>query len=161
MKAYRLCLAFALSALFVSCVSAYAEDKMSVQIKSAKLRADASHLGRSLSTLAYGDQVNVISEDAGWYKIKTVKGLEGFLHRTALTTKKIVFRSSTPGSVQAEEADLLLAGKGFNKEAEQDIASKDPSLNFAAVDRLERRKVEDNELAEFMRAGGLHVAPTE
>lgn len=51
--------------------------------------------------------------------------------------------------------DVALAGKGFNPQVEKEYQTKNPTLNFAAVDTMEKITVPDAQLAAFAKAGQL------
>ena len=48
-----------------------------------------------------------------------------------------------------------MAGKGFNKEVEEQYAVENVDLNFQAVDKMEQQVVSENELRRFVEQGRL------
>lgn len=129
---------------------------VSVKVKSAKVRTEPKVWATAVTPLKYGDSVQALSSADGWLKVRTTGGKQGFLHESAVTTKKVVLSmrgANTDGAT--DRADVVLAGKGFNQAVERDLAAQDSSLNFKAVDEMERLRVSDAELAAFIKAGQL------
>ena len=58
--------------------------------------------------------------------------------------------------VSADTSDVVLAGKGFNREVEKEYRASDPSARFDLVDKVEREtRVSSSEVAQFRKSGGL------
>lgn len=130
---------------------------MSVQVKESPVRAQPFFLGKILATVYYGDRLEVVGADGPWIKIsKPGTGILGWLHNSALTTKKIVLKA---GSSDVQEAatndELALAGKGFNRQVEDEFKSRNPNLDFAWIDRMERIVVSQEEMEQFLDDGLL------
>lgn len=104
----------------------------------------------------YGDALEVLSTEGDWYRVR-FRGLVGCIHRGALEGKAV--STSLEGlSGQrrtATEQEVALAGKGFNPEVERAFKARHPEMNFALVDTIERYRVDEKRVAEFMRLGGL------
>ena len=129
---------------------------VSVKVKATKVRAEAKAWAAAIGALKYGDSIQALSVSDGWLKVRTSGGKQGYLHESAVTTKKIVLSSRGGGSDSAaDRADVVLAGKGFSQAIERDLAAQDSSLNFKGVDEMERLRVSDVELAAFIKAGHL------
>jgi len=128
---------------------------VSVKVKAAKVRAEPKVWAASVVALTYGDSVEAVSVADGWIKV-SARGKSGFLHESAVTTKKIVLSAKgNVGAGSTDRADVVLAGKGFNQAVERQFAAQDASLNFRAVDAMEKIKVSDAELAAFLKSGNL------
>jgi hypothetical protein len=128
---------------------------VSVKVKSAKIRAEPKVWAASVVALAYGDSIEALSVTDGWLKVRA-RGKGGFIHESAVTTKKIVLSvKGNVGDGLTDRADVVLAGKGFNQAVEREFAAQDASLNFRAVDAMEKIKVSDAELAAFLQGGSL------
>ncbi|MCB0325724.1 MAG: SH3 domain-containing protein, partial [Bdellovibrionales bacterium] len=126
-----------------------------VQTKRSKLRSGPAPLARVLQEVRYGDALEALGEQDGWVRVRAGR-TEGFVHKTAITPKRVVLSPSSPApSGNAQGADVVIAGKGFSREVEQQYASQNRGLNFSAVDEMERRTVADAELAKFIAAGAL------
>jgi len=133
-------------------------ESFAVQVKSTKLRSEPKVLGKSVADLSYGDPVTSTEEVNGWYKVKTASGASGYVHQSAVGSADSI--QSSKGSrgranVGVDAGDVALAGKGFNPEVENGLKAANPSLNFAAVDRMETSNVSSTELRGFIVAGKL------
>jgi hypothetical protein len=132
--------------------------QMSVQIKEGAVRASPSFLAKIITKLDYGDQVVVKEEKSSWARIE-LSGVysQGWIHSSALSTKKIVLN---PGDSDVEKAasddELTLAGRGFNQEVEQKFRTLNPDVDFAWIDRMEKMVVSQDQIQNFITAGGLN-----
>ncbi len=149
-------LALAIVVLVAMC--AWAAQQMSVQVKETQMRAKASFLGASVAKLAYGAQVTVLEEKSPWLRVRAAGGKEGWVHQSALTTKKVQLASGGKNAgTGAGNDELALAGKGFSAEVEESFKAANEDLDFAWVDRMETWKVSAEDAEEFLAAG--QVAP--
>lgn len=139
-------------------LAAYSAD-LYVEVKAAKLRVEAKHWAKSKADLKYGDKLRSAEgneSESGWFSVETAQGIKGFVHKSAVTKSRVVLRSDKlAASSQVDQADLVLAGKGFNQQVEGQMRSKDQSLNFSAVDALEKRDVPESEVLSFIKEGKL------
>lgn len=128
---------------------------MSVQIKQGELRARPSFLGTIVARLSYGDQVEMRGRQGSWLKVRFERqGVEGWMHSSALTTKKIVLRAGDQDARQAASSDeLALAGKGFNQQVEDAYKTKNPNIDFAWIDKMEKIVVSQNDMRVFLQEG--------
>lgn len=136
------------------------ETAMSVQIRSAQLRATPSFLGAVVGTADYGVRVTVLEEKAGWSKVAAPGGVTGWLNNSALTTKKITMQAGASDvSTAASGQELAMAGKGFNSSVEADFKKQNKDVDFTWIDRMEKIKVSAAQMSEFLRSG--HVQPAQ
>ena len=138
-------------------VLAVTKKLMSVQVREGEVRAAPSFLSRVIDTLSYGEQVKTSEEQGLWVKVSlTENGLEGWVHGSALTTKRIKLRSGS-GDVGTEAStdEIALAGKGFNETIEKEYRAKHQDLNYACVDWMEKIVVSPEQMEEFLKAGDL------
>jgi uncharacterized protein YgiM (DUF1202 family) len=131
----------------------------SVIVKETQVRDKPSYSGKILGKLVYTDRVQVLEMPAGssWVKVRlTAKKLEGWVHISALAkdAKPVVKAGSTDVAAGASGSEVALAGKGFNPEVEAEY-KKDPTLNYAAVDEMEKYAVLPTALSAFMAQGGI------
>ncbi|MEW6440342.1 MAG: SH3 domain-containing protein [bacterium] len=147
-------LSTALCVLALAAIAA-ADSMMCVQVREGPVRSSPSFMGPVVCTLAYGDRVNVLEKRPGWVKVST-GAASGWMHDSALTTKRIVLSAGSRDAQAAASSDeLALAGKGFNKEVEAEYRSGNQNLNYAAVDRMEQRRVSPVEVASFLQDGAV------
>ena len=130
---------------------------MSVQVREGELRNRPSFLGTLLGKVADGDRVSVQQQQAGWTQVKTASGQTGWIHDSALTTKRVVLSSAGGGDVRlaASGEEVALAGKGFNAEVEAAYKQQHRSLDYTWVDRMLTYKVSDARIIQFLQKGGL------
>ena len=136
--------------------SAASADTMSVQVKQTPLRSGPSFLGAVVTQVVYGDAVTVLEERAGWANVQTAAGKRGWVHGSALSEKRIVLRG--PGgevTTGASSDEVALAGKGFNQQVEKKYKKENRDLDYAAVDRMEKRVVSRNAMIAFVKEGDL------
>lgn len=147
--------------LIVMCASfAVAQSKMNVQVQSGQIRATPSFLGKVVVLVPYGTAVDVLQQKGDWSQVRNAQGQTGWMHKSALTTKRITLSAgSTTAKAGASSDELALAGKGFNSDVEREYKAKNKNLNFAAVDRMEKIKVPATEMQVFLQAGA--VTPAE
>ena len=131
-------------------------DVLSVQNKQGKLRAGPSFLSKVSYKLPYGTKVTKIEQNATWVKVQA-GNLIGWLHKDALTDKEIILKAGSENvKTAASEDELVLAGKGFNKNVEKSFKQKNPGYNYASVDKMESFSVSEKSLAVFAKEGGLN-----
>jgi uncharacterized protein YgiM (DUF1202 family) len=137
-------------------LAAHGSERMHVQVQSAQIRENASFLARTAGTLPYGSEVTVIQIQGDWRQIQAQGAVEGWLHQSALSKKKIAMR---PGSqdvgTTADSDELALAGKGFNAQVEADFKAKNEHIDFTWIDRMEAFTVPQQELKRFLAEGQI------
>ncbi|MEZ4753524.1 MAG: hypothetical protein R3A13_04335 [Bdellovibrionota bacterium] len=136
---------------------AQSDSNLYVEVKKTKLREKPLHWAKSNGDLIYGDKLKQISFSNPWYQVKTEAGTTGFLHTSAVTKKIIKFKGAGQVDSTVSESDIVLAGKGFNKDIEQKFSGESPGLNYQAVDQLEKKVVSPLELDNFLRKGELNA----
>jgi hypothetical protein len=130
-----------------------AED-LYVQVRQTVVRASPQYWGAKVAQVAYGDRLAKVSQDEGWLKVKTGGGSLGFVHSSAVTTRRIVFAANAAGQ-NFSSSDVVLAGKGFNSEVENRYANTKGGVDYRAVDTVESLKVPDSAISEFLTQGKL------
>ncbi|MCK4264064.1 MAG: SH3 domain-containing protein [Candidatus Aminicenantes bacterium] len=127
-----------------------------VKVQVTNLRKEPKFYSPALAVLKAGENVEKISSQAGWYKVRTSKGLEGWVHSSAVKTKKFTLLAMDKSlKTQATADEVALAGKGFNKQVEEKYKAKHSEINFAWVDRMLKIKVTPKQLEKFLRDGKL------
>jgi len=133
--------------------------KMNVQVQTGQLRATPTFLGKVVTAVAYGTAVDVLQTKGDWMQVRTAQGQVGWMHKSALTTRKVSLSSgATTAKAGASSDELALAGKGFNSDVEREYKAKNKNLNFAAVDQMEKLKIPAAEMQAFLLAGGVKPA---
>ena len=134
------------------------QKRMSVQVKQGAVRTGPSFLAKIIARLDYGDQVTVTGEQNSWSQI-AMPGVykEGWIHSSALSAKQIVLKAGASNVEQAASDDeLILAGRGFNREVEQQFRSENPGVDFTWIDRMEAMNVSQDQIQAFIKAGALN-----
>jgi hypothetical protein len=159
MRILRLCIAACL-VLAAGVVFAADQKQMSVTVKETPVRATASYLGKILGTLKYADRVTVLDQPAGspksWIKVRGPDGkLQGWVSLSALQDKMIALKSGKENVAQgASTGEVALAGKGFNESVEKEYKAEG-KLDYTWVDRMGQIVVSPEQLAAFIKQGGL------
>jgi uncharacterized protein YgiM (DUF1202 family) len=134
---------------------ASAQESVYVKLKTSKLRSAPQFWASSLGDLQYGDRLTLVAPDGDWVKVKGPSGKLGYVHASVITDSKVILKTSGSGSNVSND-DVVLAGKGFNREVEQQFAASNPAINFGQVNAVERVRVSDQEVLKFLKAGGLN-----
>ncbi len=144
-----------LVAVLVVGVAAWAAvQQMSVQVRAGQLRATPSYLGKVAASVAYGDRLTVVQKQGAWYSVKDARGRSGWIHESALTTKRVVLKSgSTDVAAGAGGDEIALAGKGFNEQVEGEYKAQNADADYAWVDRMEAMVVAPEQAVAFLAAG--------
>jgi SH3-like domain-containing protein len=106
--------------------------------------------------LRSGESVEKLTTQGGWIQVKTAGGQVGWIHSSAVETKKFNLFAADKGlKTQASASEVALASKGFNKQVEESYRAKHGELNFAWVDRMLKLKVSPAEIEKFLKTGKL------
>lgn len=133
---------------------AFAAETMSVQIRTAQLRAEPSFLGKLVGQVEYATQVTVNRSQGDWRSVTTPSGTSGWLHQSALTPKKLVMKAGQQNvQTGASGEELALAGKGFNSDIEADFKKKNGNIDFTWIDRMEKFRVSASDMTAFLEDG--------
>jgi len=135
---------------------AFAAQMLSVQVRSGQLRDKPGFLSKIVSELPYGDRVDLKSEKGDWRRVTSSKsGKTGWMHSSALTEQEIVLNPTDKDVETAAKSDeLALAGKGFNKQVEEEY-QQDKKLDYSQVNEMEALSVSPQQVQSFMKAGNL------
>ncbi len=144
-------------------VSAWAADgskTMSVQVKTTPLRDTPSFVGKAGATLSYGDRVEVMNTQGPWANVNAPGGLTGWVHTSALSSKRIVLKSGQEtAQSKASSDELALAGKGFNSDVEGEFKKQHRNIDFSWIDKMEKMCIAPVEMQSFLKEGS--VVPKE
>lgn len=134
--------------------------KMSVQVRKSEVRGRPSFLGKVLATVSYTDEVEVLKEQGTWMQVRTKAGVEGWMHKSALSKDKIVAKAGASNvETSADQRELAMAGKGFNQEVEDKFKERNKDIDFTWIDKMEKIKVSSEQMQAFLDKG--KVVPTE
>ena len=127
-----------------------------VSVRETQLRPKPDFLSVG-SVLKYGDMLSIIENGSSWINVRTIFGKQGYIHRSAISERQIVLNSQSSFHTSgASQNDVVLAGKGFSREVEEQFAAQNRTLNFREVDAMERPRVAPADLATFTKQGQLN-----
>jgi hypothetical protein len=147
-------LSVALAAALTVGVAAAATDTVTVIVKKAAIRRDKQFYAPTIAEGQFGDSFPVQSRASGWVKVGTRSG-DGWLHESAVTTRKVAASSGSASGGKVDDRDVANAAKGFNPQVESEYRKKNPTANFAAVDRMEKLDADEAAVASFVRDGRI------
>ena len=127
-----------------------------VEIASTKVRKEPKHWAQGVANVVYGDPLTVIESNSGWLKVRTPSGVEGFIHSSAVTERKVALApGSTKVQIRADDSDIVLAGKGFSEQIEDADRDQNKELPYQEVDRLLKLAPSDEQIGTFVESGKL------
>ncbi len=136
----------------------YAETVV-VKIQSTALRSNPSFISPAVATVKAGANLEQLATRNGWVQVKTAGGQVGWVHGSAVQTKKFTLAAlGGNAKTKASASEVALAGKGFNKQVEDSYRAKNAKLDFAAVDRMVQLKATPEQVADFVKKGKLGEA---
>ena len=143
-----------LAAMLATGVAFAATQTVTVIVKKASIRRDRQFYAPTIAEALLGESFKVQERGSGWVKVGTKSG-DGWLHETAVTVKKVAASSAAPAGGTVDERDVANASKGFTPQVESAYRQKNPTANFAAVDRMEKLEVSDSAVQAFVAAGNI------
>jgi hypothetical protein len=136
-------------------------ETLKVERANTQLYESPNFGSRPLGSLPAGAEVAVLSRSGDWVQVN-YQGKSGWVHKTSIAQAPAgrpglaLPGMLTGGPVRQTKSDeVALAGKGFTPEVEAAYRQKNPGMNYAMVDQVERFQVDPGQLAAFIREGGL------
>ena len=143
-----------LAAILVAGGAFAATQTVTVIVKKASIRRDRQFYAPTIAEALLGESFKVQERGSGWVKVGTKSG-DGWLHETSVTAKKVAVSAAGPDGGTVDERDVANASKGFTPQVESAYRQKNPTANFAAVDRMEKLEVSDSAVQAFVAAGNI------
>ena len=142
--------------LFILSTSVVLAETARIITKENALREQCRFFAPVKARVKYADLITVISKEGDWYRA-SFKGIEGCIHKNAIEEKSFTL-SGISGTEKrsATNAEVALAGKGFNPQIEASYRHNHPDMNFRAVDLIEGYAVSETDLLDFINKGGLN-----
>ena len=129
---------------------------MTVQVQKAQLRATPSFLGKVINEMPYRTQVDLIKEQGDWMQVRAASAAIGWVHKSAVTSKRIRMTSGSGDAATSASGDeLALAGKGFNSDIEAQYKSRNKTADFAPVDAMKNIVIPPEESTKFLSDGAV------
>lgn len=151
-------LSLAVLTLMTPVLMARAQETLYVSMQTAPLRANPAPFAQIIGTMSNGQAVTVLSRQAAWVQVRTQTGTEGWAPQS-------VFRREKPrlgvGATEARTGttgrEVAAAAKGFSAEVESQYKAQNADLSkfYVIVDRMERERLSEREVQEFLKEGGL------
>jgi len=130
-----------------------------VKVRSTALRSGPQFFASSVIALKVGDGLLLVSRQADWIQVKTEAGQTGWIHQSAVETKKIDILAWSKGTkTQATASEVAMAAKGFNKQIEDNYKAKNKAISFVWVDKMGQMTVTRADLQAFLQQGKLVAA---
>lgn len=127
-----------------------------ISVQSTNLRKEPKFYASTIVLLKAGESVEKISSQNGWVKVRTSRSIEGWIHSSAVQTKKVGLSAINRSlKTKASANEVALASKGFNKQVEDKYKAKHKGISFAWVDRMLKIKVTSKQIEDFLRKGKL------
>ncbi len=143
-----------LALLILAGAALAAAGALTVTVEEAKVRKRKLFYAPVTATVRLGERLQGEGPEDGWYRVSAA-GKEGWLHESAVNAKEAKARAGKwEGGTEAAADEVTLAGKGFSEDVERAYRGQHAELDFAAVDRMEKRKVSDEVMLKFMKNGG-------
>lgn len=128
-----------------------------VSVRETIVRERPSFLGKVLTSLTYGEKVKVVDSHGAWSFIEYTGSSQGWIHTAAISSQKIELTRSDKGvDTSASNDEVALAGKGFNKEVEQQYIDQN-SMDYSWIDYMETIEVDIVTLVEFTNEEALNL----
>jgi hypothetical protein len=147
----------ALLMLLIAASTSLSAETVTVITKQNAIRTSCKFFAPVKASVNYNDVLDVVSKEGDWFQV-SFRGVQGCIHKSAVQKKSFSLSKLTGSKAKGASGDeVALAGKGFNPQVEAAYKSRNPELNFAAVDRVERYKIPDSEFMQFIQKGNLTV----
>ncbi|MDH4198355.1 MAG: SH3 domain-containing protein [Candidatus Aminicenantes bacterium] len=144
-----------LAAIVVVVTVLLAADTVRVKVQQTSLRQNPRFYAPVVLNLGAGAELQKLAEQEGWLQVRTASGQTGWVHSTAVETRKFSLLAAGGAKTQATAGEVALAAKGFNKQVEESYRAKHKEVNFAAVESMLKLKPASAELEAFLKQGKL------
>ena len=129
-----------------------------IKVQTTSLRREPKFYAASLAVLRQGETLEKISAAGGWIQAKNAAGLTGWVHESAVETRKFKLAAMDKGlKTQATAGEVALAGKGFNKQVEDSYKARNAGADYAAVELMLKIAVSPDAVLAFLKKGGLDI----
>lgn len=148
--------ALIIGAVLVLFVAILIAETLIVKVRTTHLRKEPNFFAPTIAVLNAGESLEKLGTQDSWFKVRTSKGLEGWVHSTAVQAKKFsLFAMDKSLKTQATASEVALAGKGFNKQVEDKYKTQHKNVSFVWVDRMLKIKVSPARMKDFLQKGKL------
>ncbi len=131
---------------------------LSVQVEEGQVRSTPSFFGEIVDKVVYGESVDLVKEQGPWRMVNTPRKPGGWIHQSAVSESKVELAPGGDVSEGASGKEIALAGKGFNADVENAYKSGHQQMSFVWVDNMEKFTVNNADVEQFIKQGGLKGA---
>ncbi len=144
-------------AVMAAVVALVAAETYIVKVQTTALRSEPKFYSAVIATLRAGTQLTQVQAQGDWLKVQVAGagGQTGWVHKSAVETKKFNLMASGGAKNQASAGEVALAAKGFNKQVEDSYKARHGEVNFAAVDAMLKVTATPAEVEAFVKRGKL------
>ncbi|MEA3420364.1 MAG: SH3 domain-containing protein, partial [Acidobacteriota bacterium] len=147
---------FLIFAVLTAFAVVLAAETLIVKVQTTNLRKEPKFYSQTVAVLKAGEMVEKISTYDGWYKVRTLKGVEGWLHSSSVSEKRFSLLAVDKSlQTTASVDEVALASKGFNKQVEKKYKEDHGEISFVWVDKMIKFKVTAEQLRKFLKKGKL------
>lgn len=144
----------ALCCLTVVLASGAAAETVRVITKENAVREECRFFAPVKVLVRYGDTLETTGQQGDWFRVQT-RGISGCIHKTAIAARAGSISGPMGSARGASRDETALAGKGFDQQTETAYRQRNASLNYAAVDWVERISIPSERVQNFVVWGGL------
>lgn len=148
---------FLLMVIFLLIILGFsATEFLVVKVQTTALRAEPKFFAQVKSMLKFGDQLEKLDFKEGWFQVKTLNAVSGWVHSSAVQPRpsKLAMLAQEP-KAQATASEVALASKGFNRQVEASYRQRHPEIDYTWVDRMLSFKTGQAAIEKFLREGRL------
>lgn len=137
-------------------VVAWAAEVMKVIEREGAIRKSKFTFSPKLKTVAEGEDVTILSRSDPWIQVE-YKGVQGWMSASAVVDPDDFIPSSSKVAMETRASEQSAAGRGFTPEVEKEYRKGKPDLDkaFKVLDEVQKVKVADDTILEFLKAGKL------
>ena len=144
-----------LAAVVAAATVLLAADTVRVKVQQTSLRQTPKFYAPVVLNLSVGAELQKLAEQEGWLQVRAASGQTGWVHSSAVETKKFSLLAAGGAKTQATAGEVALAAKGFNKQIEESYRAKHKEVDFAAVESMLKLKAAPAEVEAFLKQGKL------
>jgi hypothetical protein len=134
----------------------FAAETLVIKVQTTQLRGKPQFFAPGVAALKAGDKLTKVAEASGWMQVRTAAGAAGWVHGSAVAPPgSQVFAGAGDMKTQATANEVVLAGKGFNKQIEDNYRAKNAGVSYAWVDRMVQQRVAMAQIEDFLKRGRL------
>ena len=127
-----------------------------IQVREVAVKSSPNYMSSTVGKLTFGTKVDISSTEGNWYRIDNPAG---YIPKNVVgTSKASVDASKRYAASGVSHDETALAGKGFNPQVESQYKKSSASLAaaYTQVDKVERMKVSNAALSQFIASGKLN-----